>query len=949
MRSRSKALGSRSRALVVVLAGLVVCACALPGLAWGFDEVEPGGFKLTPSSDQAGAHADLTTSFGFTGNAEGEVGYLRDVEVELPEGFAGYPPAVSTCTPYQLEETIVGVSGDQFCPPGSQIGVITLKFHLIGSTYYYIATPVYNMVPPPGKTAVFGINVAGDFAANLVVSVQPNYRVLVKVTNVISIFEVAGESLTLWGEPALASHNVQRLQECRGLEEPEPTECSGGNVSAGVNPAAFLVNASQCTSEPQTAALRVSSWEEPGKLSEAASAVGPMTGCEGLDFFPELEVAPESLQALTPTGYTVRLKVSQNESPGGVATADLRNAVVKLPAGVLLSPSAANGLVSCTTEQVGLGNEAPVGCPNASKLGEVSLTTPALTGELTGGLYLAGPSSGEISGPPFKVFLTLAGHGVSIKVQGTVEADPVTGQLTTTFDESPELPFTELQVRLNGGSRSTVANPRTCGSYAAEGSFLPWTSPIEGAASALSPPFAITGCEAPQFSPSFAAGTTSNQAGGYTPLSVTFSRQDTDQELAGLTVSTPPGLSGVLSHVPLCAEPQAAQGTCSQASQIGELTVGVGPGPEPLFIKGGKVFLTGPYHGAPFGLSIAVSEQAGPIDLGTGACDCEVVRAAIEVDPHTAQLTVISQPLPTHKDGIFFQVKTVNVNINRPEFVFNPTSCNPMSVTGVLSSTEGAASTTANHFQVTNCAALAFKPAFAVSTSGKTSRSNGASLAVKLAFPKAPQGTEANIKSVKVDLPKQLPSRLTTLQKACTAAQFEANPAGCPAASIVGHAKAITPIIPVPLEGPAYFVSHGGEAFPSLIVVLQGYGVTVDLVGTTFISKAGITSSTFKTVPDVPVGTFELNLPEGKYSALAANGNLCTSKLAMPTAFLAQNGTEIHESTPITVAGCAKVKALTRTQKLTKALAACHKKKGSSRLGCEKAARKNFGTGKAKK
>jgi hypothetical protein len=927
---------SRSKALVAGLAGFVVCACALPGAAWGFDEVEPGGFKLTPSSDQAGAHADLTTSFGFKGNAEGEVGYVRNVEAELPEGFAGYPPAVSTCTPYQLEETILGYRESQFCPPGSQIGVITLKFHLIGSTYYYIATPVYNMVPPPGKTAVFGINVAGDFAANLVVSVQPNHRVLVKAINVISIFEIAGESLTLWGEPALASHNVQRLQECRGLEEPEPTECGGGNVAAGVNPAAFLVNPSQCTSEPQTAALRVSSWEEPGKVSEATSAVGPMTGCEGLDFFPELEVAPESSQALTPTGYTVRLKLPQNESPGGVATADLRNTVVKLPAGVLLSPSAANGLVSCTAEQVGLGNDNPVACPNAAKLGEVSLTTPALTGQLTGGLYLAGPPSGEIPGPPFNVFLTLAGHGVSIKVEGKVEADPVTGQLTTTFDESPELPFSELEVRLNGGSRSTVANPRTCGSFAAEGSLLPWTSPIEGAADGFSPPFTIAGCQAPQFSPSFTAGATSNQAGGYSPLSVTFSRQDTDQELAGLSVSTPPGLSGVLSHVPLCGEPQASQGTCSEASRIGELTVGVGPGPEPLFIKGGKVFLTGPYDGAPFGLSIAVSEQAGPIDLGTGACDCEVVRAAVAVNPITAQLTVTSQPLPTHKEGIFFQVKTVNVSINRPEFVFNPTSCEPMSATGVLGSTEGASSTITNHFQVTNCEALKFEPTFSVSTSAKTSRTSGASLSAKLAYPNVPQGTDADIAKVKVELPGQLPSRLTTLQKACTATQFESNPASCPAASKIGYAVVHTPLIPVPLQGPAIFVSHGGEAFPSLTLVLQGYGITIDLVGTTDI-KNGVTSTTFKTVPDQPFSSFELTLPEGPYSALTALGNLCSATktvtvkkkvtvkvhgrkktitrkvkhtqratLQMPTEFVAQNGAEIHQDTPIAVTGCPK-------------------------------------------
>jgi hypothetical protein len=303
-------------------------------------------------------------------------------------------------------------------------------------------------------------------------------------------------------------------------------------------------------------------------------------------------------------------------------------------------------------------------------------------------------------------------------------------------------------------------------------------------------------------------------------------------------------------------------------------------------------------------------------------------------------LTVKSDPLPTMLDGIPLQLRVVNVTIDRPEFVFAPTNCSKLQVTGRLSSSEGMSAAVASPFQVTNCASLAFKPKFTVSTSGKTSKANGASLKVKLAYPNAPQGAEANIRSVKVDLPKQLPSRLTTLQKACTAAQFEANPAGCPAASIVGHARATTPLLPVPVEGPAYFVSHGGEAFPSLILVLQGYGVTVELVGTTFISKAGITSSTFKTVPDVPVGSFELTLPQGRFSALTANGNLCKATktvsvrrrvarrvhgrvvhvrrtvkqtvpqpLLMPTGFVAQNGAQFSQTTKIAVTGCPKVKA----------------------------------------
>ncbi len=895
----------RTRLWLLVVGVVVVCGCVVPVAAEAGFALEPGSFKVTTSSDQAGAHADLTTSFAFAQNEAGGVGaLLRNAEVVLPVGFAAYPTAVKTCAPVQLQ-----LEG---CPVDSQIGTIEAVLRRERGLDWTVLFPLYNMVPTPKETVVFGFAIPGVLSANIVVSLGPDYRPHAVATDVITGIELVSQSLTVWGVPAAPSHDAERgnhfgCEQYTGQEK----RCEGGGVPANENPAAYLANPTQCTERPLTAELAgVESWEGE-QVPPTTAGIGPFTGCESLKFAPTIAVTPEESQATTPTGYAVDVRVPQTEGAEGLSTADLRDTVLKMPAGVVLSPSAATGLVACTEAQFGMedgkANGDPVECPDASKLGEVSLTTPALTGELKGALYLGGPPSGVITKPPFEVYLTLAGHGVLVKVKGLVVPDPVTGQVTTTFDKTPEEPFSELRVQLTGGSRATVANPSTCGSYSAESDLTPWSAPFDSDALPSSLPFEVTGCKAPRFAPSFVAGPTSNQAGGYTPLSVTFGREDADEDLGGLTVTTPPGLSGNLSHVPLCGEPQAAQGTCGAESQIGELTAGAGPGPEPYFITGGRVFLTGPYDGAPFGLSIDVPEKAGPFDLGTGACDCEVVRATVNVDPHTAQLTVSNGTLPTMKDGIPFQVKTVNVTINRKEFVFNPTSCNPMSVDATLSSTQGLTAQASSHSQVTNCAALAFNPAFKVSTSGKTSRENGASLTAKLSFPNTPQGTEANIAKVKVELPKQLPSRLTTLQKACPSATFEANPAKCPAASVVGHATAVTPILPVPLTGPAYFVSHGGEAFPSLIVVLQGYGVTVDLVGTTFISKAGITSSTFKTVPDVPVGTFELTLPEGPHSALAAPHNLCRVKqLVMPTEFIAQDNAAIYQNTKIAVTGCPK-------------------------------------------
>jgi hypothetical protein len=314
-------------------------------------------------------------------------------------------------------------------------------------------------------------------------------------------------------------------------------------------------------------------------------------------------------------------------------------------------------------------------------------------------------------------------------------------------------------------------------------------------------------------------------------------------------------------------------------------------------------------------MSIVVPIVAGPFNLGT-----EVVRGTIVVDPHTAQATVTTDPLPTIIKGVPTDLRTINAVIDRPNFVFNPTSCAPMSFTGTAISTQHTTALLASPFQVQSCQALKFKPDFKVSTSGKTSRKNGASLNVKVLYPTAPPGanqasSQANVASVKVELPKRLPARLTTLQKACLASVFDTNPASCPPASIVGHAEVRTPVLPVSLTGPAYFVSHGGEAFPALIIVLQGDGITVDLEGTTFISKKGITSSTFKQIPDVPFNTFELTLPQGSDSALAANGNLCKATLTMPTQFVAQNGAEIHKSTKIAVTGCHKGKGRIASQK----------------------------------
>jgi hypothetical protein len=636
---------------------------------------------------------------------------------------------------------------------------------------------------------------------------------------------------------------------------------------------------------------------------------------------------PDTLEAGAPAGYSFDLHVPQNTEPEGLATPDVKRTSVTLPLGTVISPSAADGLGDCTNEQFfGSGPReqrpaTPANCPRDSQVGTVRVKTPALEERLEGDVYLGTPECTGVDGTCtpadaadgkmihlYAQFESEGEDGIVIKLEGKGQINQQTGQITTVFANTPQLPFSQLELTLQGGERATLANPRTCGTATTTAELEPWSAPYTPDATPTSSFDVNENCFGPQFNPSFSAGTTSNQAGGFSPFTLSLGRGDDDQLLNGIQLQMPPGLLGMLSKVKLCGEPQAGEGTCGPESEIGETTVETGPGADPFLVKGGKVYITGPYKGAPYGLSIVVPAKAGPYTLsGTTGQGMVVVRSSIAINPETAALTVTSDPFPTELDGIPLQLRLVNVTVGTNDnFTFNATNCDKMGINGSLTSVADATANASSSYQVTNCEALKFKSTFTATTSGKTSKADGASLTFKLTTTGGPGGGEANFAKAKVELPKQLPSRLTTLQKACTSAQFEANPAGCPSASVIGHVRVFTPLLPVPLEGPAIFVSHGGEAFPSVIFVLQGYGTTIDVVSTTFISKSGVTSATLKTVPDAPFTSFELTFPEGKYSALAANGDLCKSSLVAPTEFVAQNGAKVTQSTRIAVTGCGK-------------------------------------------
>lgn len=969
--------------------------------AFGVSVFDSPFVGLDGSTDsQAGGHPyELDTRIGLSSVVreapEGFVGAtsaqdLRDAIVDLPVGMAGSGVAAAQCTlarlgskgaPKKSGEDRQNHSG---CPADTVIGRIR--------TYPESAAAalgsIYNLVPEKGAAAEFGfIDVTGGtHVLYVTLAPTPEGYVLRSSSKDIPQLQLNEILVNVFGDPAASARAQQSFEEI-GVDDyhTEPSDTP------------LFTNPENCDDKPLVTTVMTDSWQDPGSYNsdgtpdledpawkQASYEAPPITGCEQLTglFEPSIVAQAESSQADSPTGLNVNLKVPQHAGEEELATPPLKNTIVTLPEGMTVNPSSANGLEGCSLTQVGIGvsgvpNAAPPACPDGSKIGTVEVETPALPGEvckqsdvpvqecpederekvhLEGAIYVAKQNEN-----PFDSLIAIyivindPRTGVIVKIPAKVELNPNTGRLTTIVDSTPQFPFSELRTHFYNGPTAALRTPPTCGTYTVGSELTPWSAPESGSPAIPSSSFAITqdpgggACGTPGFDPSFTAGTSNTQAGAYTPFSVTFSRQDSEQELGDASITTPPGLLGDLKSVAQCPEPQASQGDCGPESLIGEATTSVGAGPDPYWVKGGRVYLTGPYNNGPFGLSIVVPTTAGPYTLtGNAGYGKEVVRASIRIDPHTAQVTVLSDPLPHIIEGIPLLIRTVNVTINRPGFMFNPTDCSEQHVTGSLSSTSNQSAGVSSTFYASNCASLPFTPSFIASTQAKTSKANGASLNVHITA----QPGNANIAKVDVSLPKQLPSWLPTLQKACTEAQFNANPAGCPAASVIGTATAVTPVLAHPLSGPAYLVSHGGAAFPDVEIVLQGEGITLVLDGNTQI-KGGVTYSKFETVPDAPVSTFELSLPQGPNHVLttdipaSAKDSLCGQNLSMPTTITAQNGRVITQSTKITVTGCAKTVTLTRSQKLAAALRACrHKykarKQRHQRTQCEKQARKRL-------
>ena len=893
---------------------------------------EPGvkySFPKTPLASEAFTVAGGRVPYGITdfqvktvGTFPAEVpegveskslkGVVTHIRTDVAAGLATNPGSVKVQCGAEAGESLgeenALVKHELFeaptCNAESDIGENQVVVYVEGAGDVAIQGKVYDLVQAPGLASEFGVALELPVAltgGELKKAFEQNpigepYEKVLEEKHYYAHTFIKGN--VEWGKQAAGTdagdyHDYFEIDVSPSLPLIASRLVFYGTAGENEN---LITNATACPGD-NTTQIRLTSGAEEQASETYTTPVG-LEECNYVPFEPSFTLAQSAFAHDEAVGLTTMLEVPQyspedEEEPN---SSELKTAKIVLPEGMTLNPAAASVLKACTLAQARIHSEtAGVACPSASEIGKVKLEVPTLPpGSLTGSIYLGGPESGPITGPPYTMYVDAesARYGVSVRLEGTVEPNPVTGRLTTVFKDNPEQPFTSIALEFKGGPYAPIASPLACGNVTATATLNPYSAPTTMVESPSS--FSVTGCPTSglEFAPTQSTSETTATAGAHPTYTLNLERPSGQEYLNTVSTTLPAGLNGAIPAVSQCTETLANTGACPASSQIGTATVLAGAGEKP-YPYTGPVYLTGPYNGAPYGLSIAVPAVAGPFNLGT-----VVTRATINVNQETARVTVAAT-LPTIVGGVPLRIRKISVAIGEHSFLTNPTSCKTLASEATVTSTLGVSAKLSSPLSAANCTSLGFKPVFVSKSSAKTSKANGASLETTISQPAG----ESNIASVLVQLPVQLPSRLTTLQKSCPEATFAANPYSCPAGSRVGGARANTPLLPGKLTGPAYLVSHGGEAFPDLDLLLVADGVKVVLVGHTKITK-GITTSDFSTLPDVPVSSITVNLPIGPNSALAVNGNVCKSTLSMPTTITAQNGKVFKQTTKIRVANC---------------------------------------------
>jgi len=911
----------RRRASGFALALTIVLACLGLSSAGAQAEMEITGFEAgglnagsTPSTGAGERPFEQVTKFSLSSitTPEGTVGpsgNIKDVSVDLPPGVVGNAAGFPRCP-----QAVMNVLPSR-CPADSQIGTARIRLNFITEGESWV--PVYNLVPPKGTPAQFGFLVVASIShINFHVRSDGDYGVTATLHNLNETAPVYESTVRIWGVPGDPAHDAERCSGCSLIGE--------SNIPYEGASRPFISNPTSCTG-PLSSRLELTAWQNPGTPVVPPLSVFPgMTNCDEVEFAPSIDAKPTTNLGDSPSGLDFHLHVPQNQDPKGKAAAHLRDSKVVLPPSLVVNPSSANGLDVCAPDQIGLTtpvgqsdahfNLDPARCPDASKLGTVRIDSPAVIDHpLEGNVYLAAPHQNPF-GSLLAMYISVEDPetGVGIKLAGEIEPDPATGQLTATISDAPQLPFEDLHLEFFKGAGAPLRTPLACGKYEVKSDMVPWTSP-EGATMHPADTFAIehgagggacAGSEATApIVPGFDAGTADVTAGAYSPFTLKLTRADGTQQLSGIDTTLPRGLIAKLAGVPYCSDAaltaaaardgraEQQSSSCPAASQVGSVNIGAGAGPTPYYTSG-KAYLAGPYKGAPLSLAVVTPAVAGPFDLGT-----VVVRTALFVDPETTQVHAVSDPLPTILQGIPLDLRSVVVRLDRPDFTKNPTSCNPFAITGSAFAPSGQSAPLSTSFQVGDCGSLKFAPKLKLSLLGGAKRSDHPALKAVLTT----KPGEANIARAAVILPPSEFLENAHIKTICTRVQFAAD--SCPAGSVYGKARAVTPLLDKPISGPVYLRSSNHQ-LPDLVAKLEGQ-IEVVLAGRIDSVKRRI-RNTFELVPDAPVSKFVLEMQGGKKGLLVNNRNLCKAANRATIQFDGQNGKTADSRPAVIVKACKK-------------------------------------------
>lgn len=813
--------------------------------------------------------------------------HVKQVVTDLPRGFVGNARAVPELCPG------VDEIQSESCPASSRIGGINLGFS--GSPPGGLLTePIFAIEPEFGTPAQFAFKeLAGNvFTLTTRLRADDGYAISLELSDAV-VIDLLESTVTLcnFGVAGISHPNTL----CRESDDP------------AANPKPLFGNPTRCGAPAPVVAAHLNSWQNPGVVRTFEFANPEVTGCDQVKFEPEAELQPNALQADSPTGLDIELTMPTDglEDPEGISQANLKRAKVTFPVGMAVNPTAGQGLGACSAAQVKLETNLPIECPDSSKIGTVEIETPIIEETLKGAVYVA--KQGDIGGALVGFYMVFDSKkdGILVKVPARVDPDPKTGQLVATVDDSPEAPFSAVRMHFPDGPRAALLTPPECGTYAIKAELSPWSAadpdnPTPAETVTQESTFNVASgpgggpCPTGALVPKLNAGMVEPVAGKTSPFVMRLSRDDGSQRFGGLNIHMPPGLTAYLKGIPYCPQStidtiSKAAGTglaeitspsCPAASLIGRVVAGAGAGPNPLFVDTGRAYLAGPYKGAPLSIVVVAPAVAGPLDLGN-----VVVRNAAYLDPETAKVTVVSDPIPTILHGLLLDVRDIRIAVDRPKFTLNPTNCDPMSVGVDVTGEKGGSVSLSNRFQVDGCRNLKFKPKVSLRLFGGTHRGAHPKLRAVL---QAGEG-EANISRVATTIPRSEFLDQGHIRTICTRVQFAAD--SCPKGSIYGYAKAFTPLLDYPVEGPVYLRSSNNK-LPDLVMAVRGpeYQPIEAVAVARVDSVKGQIRVTFENVPDVPLSKVILTQQGGDKGLLVNSRNICAHPNRATIKMTAQNG-----------------------------------------------------------